>query len=29
MQRLEQLERQIDSLFEDDKSTQSGIADFM
>ena len=29
MQRLEQLQRQIDSLFEDDKSTQSGIADFM
>ncbi|MGK2230356.1 MAG: DNA polymerase II large subunit, partial [Methanobacteriota archaeon] len=29
MQRLEQLRRQIDSLFEDDKSTQSGIADFM
>jgi DNA polymerase II large subunit len=29
MQRLEQLQRQIDSLFEDDKSRQSGIADFM
>ena len=29
MQRLEQLERQIDSLFEDDKSRQSGIVDFM
>ena len=29
MQRLEQLRRQIDSLFEDDKSRQSGIADFM
>ncbi len=29
MQRLDQLERQIDSLFEDDKSRQSGIADFM
>jgi DNA polymerase II large subunit len=29
MQRLEQLQRKIDSLFEDDKSRQSGIADFM
>ncbi|XGI84435.1 DNA polymerase II large subunit [Halorutilales archaeon Cl-col2-1] len=29
LQRLEQLERSIDSIFEDDKSRQSGIADFM
>ncbi len=29
MQRLRQLDRQISSLFEDDKSRQSGIAEFM
>ncbi|MFB6284163.1 MAG: DNA polymerase II large subunit [Halobacteria archaeon] len=29
LQRLRQLERQIDSLFEDDKARQSGIAEFM
>ncbi|MDY7082715.1 MAG: DNA polymerase II large subunit, partial [Halobacteria archaeon] len=29
LQRLEQLERQIESLFEDDTSRQSGIAEFM